>query len=78
VIGDIPKGAPLLCKLHRHTGQENGGTMAFTCSRCGGSFWQTKDMSHITAAADLMVAAGRGDEAVEFARDAVKREYGGA
>ena len=73
MIGDVPKGAPLRCKLGRHTGQENGGTMVFTCSRCGGSFWQTKDYSAVTARADRLIDAGRGEEALDLARDAVKR-----
>lgn len=42
MIGKVPKGAPLRCKLHMHIGQERGGLMAFDCPRCGGSYWQTK------------------------------------
>lgn len=47
--------------------------MMFTCPRCGGSFWQRADMSHVTARADAMIAAGRSEEALAYARDAIKR-----
>lgn len=77
-IGDTPKGAPLRCKLGRHRGQEDGGTMAFTCPRCGGSFWQPDDHSTVTAAADAMAAAGDLDGAMRMVREAVQPHRRGA
>lgn len=71
MIGDTPKGAPLKCRLGRHEGQERGGTMVFTCSNCGGSFWQTKDYSHITVLAEARLALGD-ESAVDWAHDKVK------
>lgn len=65
----------LLCKLGRHVGQETGGTMMYTCPRCKGSFWQTQDMSHISAAADLRIAAGD-RSAVVWAHEQVRRTVG--
>lgn len=73
MIGDVPKGAPWRCKLGRHKGQENGGTMMFTCPNCGGSYWQRGDYRAVTALADSMIAQGRGDEALSMAQDAVRR-----
>lgn len=72
MIGDVPQGAPLRCTMGRHIGQSGGGTMAFTCPRCGGSYWQTQDMRDVTARADAMIAAG--DEgALDYARDEIRR-----
>lgn len=64
MIGDVPKGAPLRCRLGRHTGQENGGTMVFTCPRCGGSFWQAPDVRDLTGPADARLTAGEDPELV--------------
>jgi hypothetical protein len=77
MIGDVSKGAPRRCKLGRHIGQERGGTMVFTCSRCGGDFWQTADMRAVTAAADARIAAGD-HSAVSWAADEVARIAGEA
>lgn len=63
----------VLCMLGRHTGQREGGTMMFTCPRCGGSFWQRKDYSAITRYADMLIALGQADEALRFVRDAVRK-----
>lgn len=71
MIGDVPKGAPLRCKLHIHTGQELGGTMCFTCLRCGGTFWQRRNYSAVTALGDRMIEEGRGEEAIAMAQTAV-------
>lgn len=43
MIGDVPRGASLRCRFGRHTGQERGGLMVFTCPRCGGDYWQDRD-----------------------------------
>jgi uncharacterized C2H2 Zn-finger protein len=71
MIGDVPKGAPLRCRLGRHTGQQDGGTMVYMCPRCGGSYWQPHDYSAVTRYADLLIANGQSEEALRFARDAV-------
>lgn len=63
----------LRCALGLHTGQAEGGTMMFTCPRCGGSFWQRADMSDVTRAADAMLDAGRVDDANAYVREEVKR-----
>jgi uncharacterized C2H2 Zn-finger protein len=61
------------CLLGRHTGQKEGGTMMFTCPRCGGSFWQKHDLRAVTAHADRLIDAGRSDEALDYARREIKR-----
>lgn len=63
----------LRCILGRHTGRREGGTMMFTCPRCRGSFWQTRDYSHVTRAADALIAQDRADEAHELVRRKVGR-----
>lgn len=69
MIGDVPQGAPLRCRLRRHVGQENGGTMCFTCSRCGGTYWQPRDHRALTALGDAMIARGEGDAALRMVRE---------
>lgn len=64
------------CKLGKHIGQAQGGTMMFTCSRCGGSFWQRGDYRAVTALADQLIADGKGHEAVRFAHDVVRATKG--
>jgi hypothetical protein len=74
MIGDkVPKGAPLRCRLGRHTGQAEGGTAMYTCPRCGGSYWQTVSMRDVQETADMMINAGRTDEALEYARREIRR-----
>jgi uncharacterized C2H2 Zn-finger protein len=72
MIGDVPKGAPLKCRLGRHKGQSDGGTMCFTCPNCGGSFWQKRDYSAVTAQADRLIEAGRADDAEKLVREALR------
>lgn len=50
--------------------------MMFTCPDCCRSFWQTRDMSHITAAADARIAAGD-LSAGEWAQERVRRTVEG-
>lgn len=50
--------------------------MMFTCPDCRRSFWQTRDMSHITAAADARIAAGD-RSAVDWAHEQVRRTVEG-
>ena len=78
MIGETPKGAPLRCKLRRHTGQERGGLMVYTCPRCGGDFWQRYNprMREALTKAELMVADGRVAEAVEYAKRVTHDEAG--
>jgi hypothetical protein len=68
---------PWRCRLGRHIGQESGGTLMFTCPRCGGSYWQSLKhydrLQRVSAAADLMIAAGRADEALKYTQDEVRR-----
>lgn len=66
---------PLRCMIGRHTGQENGGTMKFTCPRCGGSFWQPADFRATTALADRMIEGGQADEALEMAQQTIRDHY---
>lgn len=73
MIGDVPKGAPLRCRLGRHTGQERGGTMVFTCKRCGGDYWQPHDYSPVTRAADAALDRGDREGAQRLVRDALKK-----
>lgn len=49
--------------------------MLFQCTCCGGSFWQPRreGLRAVEAEADLLISAGRGDEALALARDAVRR-----
>lgn len=61
------------CQLGRHTGQADGGTMMFTCPRCGGSH----NMRAITVAADMRVEAGD-LSAVDWAHEQVRRTVEGA
>lgn len=63
----------LLCRFGRHTGQADGGTLMFTCPRCGGSFVQPVDYSDVTRYADMLIENGQGEEALRFARDAVRK-----
>lgn len=76
MIGDVPKGAPLRCRIGRHTGQEKGGTMCFQCPRCGGTYWQRGDYSAVMALADSMIERGDGDGALRVAQDAVRHGEG--
>lgn len=66
----------LLCRLGRHTGQAQGGTLMYTCPDCRGSFWQTHDFSAVTAEADARIAAGD-HSAVDWAQDEVRRTVEG-
>lgn len=65
----------VLCRLGRHTGQREGGTMMFTCPRCGESFWQRHDFSGVTAFADRLIDEGRPDDALRYAEDEIRRKY---
>jgi predicted nucleic acid-binding Zn-ribbon protein len=62
LIGDVPKGAPLRCRMGRHIGQERGGLMVFQCPRCGGSYWQTNP-KYRAAMDQVRVAEDAGDMA---------------
>lgn len=66
----------LLCRLGRHTGQAQGGTMMFTCPRCKRSLWQPlrhRDrLRAVETEADLRLASGD-HSAVDWAHDEVAR-----
>jgi uncharacterized C2H2 Zn-finger protein len=62
----------LRCIFGLHTGQREGGTMVFYCPRCERSFWQRRDYSHVTAAADRLIEQGRSDEARTLVREALR------
>lgn len=64
------------CVLGRHTGQENGGTMMFTCPRCRGSYMQPLDFSHVATEADTMIAQGDVSGALRMVRSAVRAKLG--
>lgn len=76
MIGDIPKRAPLRCRLGSHVGMESGGTLTFNCTRCGGTYWQPKDLSATTARADALIAQDRSAEAMETAQREIREAYG--
>jgi predicted nucleic acid-binding Zn-ribbon protein len=59
---DVPEGAPLLCRVGRHKGQEAGGLMIFQCPRCGGDYWQT-DPKYTAAMDQVRLAESRDDYA---------------
>lgn len=61
-----------LCIIGRHAGQEDGGTMMFTCPRCKGSFWQPHDYSAVTSAADRLIDQGDHEGAERLVRSAFR------
>lgn len=63
---------PIRCILGRHTGQAQGGTLMFTCPRCRGSFFQRDDYSAVERKADVLIDAGRTDDALRLVRDALR------
>lgn len=61
--------------MGRHVGRENGGTQVYTCSRCGGSFWQEHDFSAVTREAEALMAIGEHENALRLAQRAVRDQY---
>lgn len=72
MIGDVPEKAPRKCKRGKHEGQENGGLMVFTCSRCGGDFWQPADYSAELRQGDTLIDAGDYDAARQLVADTLR------
>lgn len=67
----------LLCLILGHTGQERGGTLIFTCTRCQRSRWQkpqhAAQLAGVQWQAERMIAEGRLDESIEYAQAEVHR-----
>lgn len=63
----------ILCVVGLHTGQRDGGTLMYTCPRCTKFRWQTRDYSAVTRRGDALIDEGRGDEALHYAQDKVRR-----
>lgn len=63
----------LVCWFLGHKGQKEGGTVIFTCPRCGGVFFQRHDFSAVTKRADALISEGQSEEALRLAREEIQR-----
>lgn len=63
MIGDVPRGAPIRCRLGFHKPLPGAGLYIYTCARCAGAYWQRKDYSGAVRAADRAIDRGDFDGA---------------
>lgn len=64
MIGDVPKGAPIRCRLGFHKRKPDEGLLCYYCDRCDGTYWQDRPGARAAlTAVEVAESHGNMDEA---------------
>lgn len=72
MIGDVPAGAPLRCRLGQHKPKPGGGLSVYKCALCEGVFWQPLEVREQLKYAEAAIKRDDWEEARRIHREALE------